>query len=150
MLLLPITSACGSLGGGRISEEDLLSLLDMKKTQIMSKLRDYKEGTMAMEESHMVFPVLIFENGLTFYFVNSDDDLPLQVECSDGITIRGVNRDMNFSQVQEKLGKKEVVETWIANEDVKGYKLEYNLDKFLIKFVSYENTGEASSMIISK
>jgi hypothetical protein len=165
LFIVILTSSCGNLSGvensrmistvssqlnEEISEEYILGLLDMTNTEIKGKLGKYEEGIMAMEESHMIFPVLSFTNGLTFYFSNGEDTKPLKVECSENVTFKNIKGGMDFSQVQEHLGGTEIIETWIGNEEVIAYKIQYGVGKLLIEFISYERNGEASSMLISK
>jgi hypothetical protein len=133
-----------------IWEESLLRFLDMRRSELISTLGAYSEGTLAFDESHMVFPVITFNNGLTFYIGNSESSTPTRISCSEEISIRGVNRGMNFLQVQEQLGQTDIIETWIANEHVSAYKIQYDLDELHLEFISYEKDGFGSDMIISK
>jgi hypothetical protein len=84
--------------------------------------------------------------GITIIFDDSDNvDF---VHCNKKIDINGARAGMNFLQIQEKLGKTHVKETWVETEHNKAYEIEYECENLIISFLSFKKDGTNSKLTI--
>lgn len=84
--------------------------------------------------------------GLTFAF---DDGIDVSwIDCDDNIEIRGARGGMTFSQIQSKLGKAPVYDTFISSPEYKAYEINYKIDNGIVEFFSRYEDGKESTMTI--
>lgn len=125
-------------GSSYISKDVLLSLFKLKKDDILIKLGNtYKLVPAGAEGSYDGY--WYKELGITIAF-DADDSIAF-IDCDKNVNIDGARAGMNFRQIQEKLGKSEVKETWIETPENKAYEITYTKDNCTISFVSAEKDG---------
>ena len=140
-----------------LTTDDLKYYLDLKMSEVLETYdAEMGPGTLAVMESHMVFPCAFVESlGLTFIFPDDFDDLkPIYINVGgesylENISIKGANPGMDFSEIMDKLNSP-VTETWIANEDCVYYQIVYKMDGLVYQFVSYDEEGTAVELYISR
>jgi hypothetical protein len=134
------------------------SYLNTKKSDAAKLSKSGDSGdTVAIMESHMVFPCIFVEDiGITFIFPSmADDSLPRYLTVSSdtnktNIDVKGAKPGMNFADIKKNLGDEKVKKTWISTEDDTAYELDYNINGIKYSFVSYEEDGKSSELYISK
>ncbi len=132
-----------------MTDESIVALLTKKKSEIIALLGKHEEGTFAIAEFHQMIPALIFDNGLTIYFTNlEDDEQPLSIELNDKITFKVIKSGLIFGELQKILGGEDISLTWISTEDNKAYELIYCYGNFSVSVISYNENGDASSIIL--
>lgn len=88
--------------------------------------------------------------GLTFAFDEPDSKEVSLIKCDNNIEIRGVRGGMTFSQIQNKLGKAPVYDTFISSPEYKAYEINYKIDNGIVEFFSRYEDGKESTMTIYK
>lgn len=90
---------------------------------------------------------LYSEEGFTVAF--GDEGKVEYVYCSDKIEINGARSGMDFSQIQQKLGKTSIRQTWVETPINAAYEIEYSFNGRTVCFFSRQNEGSNSIMSIS-
>lgn len=87
------------------------------------------------------------DKGVNIVF-DSKDNVDF-IHCDDKIVFSGAKAGMNFEQIQKKLGKTKIIETWYETESNEAYKIEYPYgDDLILQFISFENDGTDSMVTI--
>jgi hypothetical protein len=86
------------------------------------------------------------DKGLTFIF--EDDGALSFISCGENFTIEGVKLGMNFTQIQDTLGKSIIEDTWFETPDNKAYKISYEYNGCIYEFMSFEKDGSDSMLTI--
>lgn len=132
---------------GSITKDDLLSLFKLKKDEVIKKLGDkYDIVFTGAEGSYEGYEYK--ELGITVCF-DSDDTIAF-IDCDEKVSIDGARTGMSFAQIQEKLGKSEVKETWIETPENKAYEITYTVDNCVISFLSIDKDGTDCGLSIYK
>ncbi|MNM43007.1 hypothetical protein D3C81_538590 [compost metagenome] len=118
---------------------------------------DSSEDTIAIMESHMVFPCVFVETlGVTFIYPDfSEDSVPIYILVnsdtnSSRISVSDAKPGMNFVEIKRILGEKEMRKTWTSSEEITTYALEYIINGYKFSFQSDQENGEASELYISE
>lgn len=124
---------------------DIESYFQKSKQDLIKHFgNEYSEGTETIDECHVPLNVIGYPDGLTFNNLSDNYSTPTRIECSDEVEIDGLKNGMNFNQIQKILGKKEIVKTWIANEENVAYKMTYTFGKVCLEVLSYSEDGSNS------
>jgi hypothetical protein len=83
--------------------------------------------------------------GLTFTF--GDQDVAW-IDCDEKVDINGARAGMNFTQVQEILGKTFIEKTWVETPENTAYQLIYEANKCLVFFLSYYEDGRDTEVFV--
>lgn len=121
-----------------INKEDLLTYSYMTKDSLIKKFGNQftSDGV-----------TLTFPNGLIFYGLVHNESKPSIIKFADSFAIMGIKNGMTFSEVQEILGKTNVIETYINTKDNKAYKIQYTIDTDILKVISKNKDGTDSYII---
>ena len=130
-----------------ISKDELLGLFKLKKPDILKKLGDnYKIVLCGAEASYDGYRYKEFGIVIAFDF----DDTIAFIDCDENVNIDGARTGMNFTEIQEKLGKSEVKETWIETPEHKAFEITYIMGDCIIRFMSQEKDGTDCGLSLYK
>lgn len=134
--------------------EDLEEYFSSPEVDVLMKLGNKYEILMIPDEE-IVEGIYYSKLGLAFVFDEDDyPDLagaPLEfIICDKSFSINGASREMNFEQVQEKLGEAKIQKTWYGTPENKVYELTYIIDGFKYRFFSFDEAGTNSYLTIQK
>lgn len=131
---------------------DYSQLLQLTKKDIVLKFGNiYEEGTATIEQSHIIFPTIYYpKDKLTFVFGDEQENSSLRQIIVAAGEIQGATPGMNFAEIKNRLGPREVQETWLGTEDNLAYKLEYQLNGLTYSFISTKSDGRASELVITE
>lgn len=128
------------------SIKEISELFDLSKDDVLKRLGDKYEIVPAGAEG--AFEGYYFEDkGITVVF---DMDTLNWINCKSNVDLNGAQAGMNFSQIQEKLGKAEVQETWFEVPENKAYELIYELHNCDVSFLAFSKEGEDTTVWIYK
>lgn len=129
------TSSKPSSASATISKNNVLSYMDMTKTNLIKTLGKYTNVSSSS---------LAFSNGLTFNGLSTNQSKPNLIKCSNSVNVMGIKNGMSFSQVESVLGKTNVIDTYIGTKDNKAYKIQYTYGNDLVKVISSSKDGKNS------
>lgn len=143
-----ILKAIDNLQKANTVPKDFLSFMSLTKSEILNKLGKSYEivpaGAEGLEEGYYYKAL-----GLTFTFDESSNNVS-EILCEDTVSINGAKAGMNFKQIQEKLGKTQVKDTWVEVPENKAYEIVYSIDNCMVKFLSFSKDGSKSVLHIRK
>ena len=134
--------SCNALEG-----EKLFTYFKLKKDQVLQRLGNnysivYTGAEGSYEGYH--YPKI----GITIVF--EDNETIRFIECDNKVNFNGAKAGMSFAKIQQKLGKREIQETWYETEDNKAYKIEYVYGDLIVEFLSFNKDGKDSVVTIYK
>lgn len=80
--------------------------------------------------------------------VFEDDGSVGFIQCDNKVEFNGARAGMNFKQVQDKLGKTKIKDTWYETQENKAYEIEYLYGDLILQFISFEKDGKDSRVTI--
>ncbi len=150
-----ILSDEASVGSGGVTEivgtvsADLKALFDtigMSAEQVSQKFGSgYKKVSVSYDGPMEGF--LYSDRGINVAF--GKNGKVVRIYCTGKIEINGVTPGMDFSHIQEKLGKTSFTQAWGETPVNTVYKLKYTLNGRYVVFFSGQKEGENSIMSIS-
>jgi len=123
----------------------IIETLGMTAQQVEEKFGNGYSRIFVNYDSYME-AFLYREQGITVAF--GEDGKVACVYCSDKIDIGGAKSGMDFSQIQDKLGKTVYREKWTDTPVNAAYQIEYSLDGYTVVFFSRQSGGSNSIMCI--
>ncbi len=124
--------------------KDLFESIGMTPEQVEHKFgRNYKK--MSVDYNGCMEAFLYSDRGFTVAFDNGKVKC---IYCTDKIEINGARSGMDFSQIQEILGKTSIRQTWVDTPINAAYEIEYRFNGRTVVFFSRENKGNNSIMSI--
>ena len=123
----------------------IIETLGMTAQQVEEKFGDGYSRVFVNYDSYME-AFLYREQGFTVAF--GKDGKVACVYCSEKIDIGGARSGMDFSQVQEKLGKTVYRQKWTDTPANAAYQIEYGLGGHTVVFFSRQSGGSNSIMCI--
>lgn len=123
----------------------IIETLGMTAKQVEEKFGSGYSRVFVNYDSNME-AFLYREQGFTVAF--GEDGKVACVYCSDKIDIGGARSGMDFSQIQEKLGKTVYREKWTDTPVNAAYQIEYGFDGRTVVFFSRQSGGNDSIMSI--
>ena len=124
----------------------LYTYIDMSRSELINQLGENFAETQTGPEGSLD-GLLYKELGLEFAL---DEDKVLVIYCSDKVDFNGARAGMNFEQIQEKLGKAKIEETWYEIPENTAFFVEYIIDNNELTFVSFNEDGSDSMLWVSK
>lgn len=143
-------SSIEQINSDKQTSDLIFSCMSLNKSEIIKKLgNDYEiiaTGAEATESGY-------FYRNLEFVIVfDSDDDESLVNYIyplyERNIEINGAKNGMNFTQVQEILGKSPIFNTFVEIPEEKAYELKYIINGCTVEFFSRYKNGSDSSVTI--
>lgn len=134
------------LNTNTITKKEVFGYFKLDKESLLKKLgRDYK---IILNKATNAHEYRYTNKGLVFVF---DDNNYLEyIECGKRVNIDGATIEMNFSQIQQKLGKRKIEEFHGTEPGQKtNYTLIYEMDDLLVYFSSTDKTGKNMKLIIN-
>ena len=129
------------------SESSILDYINLTKDELLKKLgTNYQivptgaEGACEGYRYEKIGITIVFDDFLRVDFI----------ECDEKVVIKGVRAGMNFSQIQQKLGKTTVIETWIESPENKIYQIRYAIGNCNLIFNSEKKNGNDSSLTVQR
>ena len=130
--------------------------MTVKEIVEMTNAQFDMSGTMAILESYMPFSCIFPEN-LPIYFVCRNNDeiyTPLYISPYNDflnacLGLFNLSKDMTFNDIIEVMGTTEISESWVANEETKAYRIDYERDTLALTFWSYNRDGLDFDIYIS-
>ena len=125
--------------------KDIFDSIGMTTQQLEDKFgSDYSK--VSVDYNGYMEGFLYSKEGFTAAF--DKDGKVGRVYCQDTIEIGGAKSGMDFAQIQDKLGKTSVRQTWVETPINAAYELEYRLNGRAVVFFSRQNEGTNSIMSI--
>ena len=136
------------------SSADLEEYFSLPEVEVFIKLGTKYELLMIPDEK-IVWGSYFSKLGLIFVFDEQGPsdmtEAPLEfIICDKDFIINGASREMNFEQIQEKLGKVKVEKVPYEASDKKVYEITYVIDGFKYKFFSFDKAGTDPYLTIQK
>lgn len=125
--------------------KDIFEVIGMTAQQVEEKFGSGYSKVPVDYNGHME-GFLYSEEGFTAAF--GDSGKVAYVYCTDKIDIGGARSGMDFSQIQEKLGKTAFRQTWVETPVNAAYEIEYALGGRSVFFFSRQSDGGNSIMSI--
>ncbi|MEW6173316.1 MAG: hypothetical protein AB1510_09675 [Bacillota bacterium] len=128
--------------------ENISDIIGMNKDGVIYELgSDYEIVQTGAEGAYEGYNFKAY--GMTFVFEDADDKIAW-IECDGTVDIKGAKAGMNFAQVQEKLGKTKINDTWYETPENKAYELVYVIKNCRVEFVSSKEDGSDSWLTVYK
>ncbi|MEA4895126.1 MAG: hypothetical protein VB064_07670 [Oscillospiraceae bacterium] len=137
-----------------ITSDDLEEYFSFPQIELLSCLGNEDE-IVATDDEIRLGGFYYSKLGMVFVF-NSEgllDDMeaPLGfIICDNHFSINGASREMNFEQIQDKLGEAQIEKTWYESKENIVYEITYVIDGFKYRFFSFDKTGTDSYLTIQK
>lgn len=132
--------------------KNLFSYLEFSKEEMISALgADYEIVAIdhrAFKTTGYFYP----KYGLTFEFEDKEGNYISCISCDEIVEINGARAKMNFEQIQQYLGKQDVIKVIderIPEEVVESYELFYRINNTSVRFDSPSEDGKDSVLTIS-
>ncbi len=125
--------------------KDIFESIGMSAQQLEQKFgSDY--GKVSVNYNGNMQAFLYSDHGFTAAF--GEDGKVKCVYCSDKIDIGGIKSGMDFSQIQQKLGKTRLRQFWVETPINAAYEIEYSFNGRTVAFFSRQSDGNNSIMSI--
>ena len=143
-----------------ITTDNIDRFFGMTKDDVIRYLgNEYKEVGAGAENTYDGY---YYDNyGLTFVFnslINYEEEEVVGIEADANFDVDGARAGMDFAQIQDYLGKTEIIETWIGNlelhqigdPDYVTFMIRYHLGKSEYSFYSLDPEGNNSWLWIGE
>jgi hypothetical protein len=141
-----------------ITPDNIDRFFGMTKDDVIRYLgNEYKEVGAGAENTYDGYYYV--SHGLTFVFnglISYDQKEVIEIEDDAKFDVDGARAGMDFTQIQEFLGKTEIIETWIGNlelhqmgdPDFVTFMINYTLGKSEYSFYSLTSDGNNAWLVI--
>lgn len=125
--------------------EDIFEVIGMTAQQLEQKFGS-GYSKVSVDYNGYMDGFLYSDEGFTAAF--GDDGKVKCIYCGDKIDIGGAKSGMDFSQIQEKLGKTAFRQTWVETPVNAAFEIEYSISGAAVVFFSRQSDGSNSIMCI--